>query len=1068
MLAVVAGAVAVPLLYRRVDEEIRRRVESRIAQHYHGLKVSIRSAELVEGKGIRVRDLSIVEPGAEGPRAEVLHIEEALFECSTQWNQLVQGDPSVRRVTVRRPTLRVTHRPDGAWSAAKLLPPPRFGDRPPEVTVESGVIEVFDPLKVPASTLTLRDVNLSLMPLAANSPLPTNLRSAPGEGQGVRASSSSPDALTLTLSQRERGPSDTRRLQGMFAGDGFRRVEVEGWVDLQAGTCSIRGQAEGLEVSPELRDCLPNPLAAKLLALGDLRGQGDLRFELSYDPAASLPLKYDVSGRLVRGRIDDARLPHALSDIRATVRVDNGGYAIDDLVARSGQATLRMACRRSGFESGSPLWLKAEVRQFDLDRALLNILPQYAQDIWNKYRPTGKVDADVQISFDGKVWRPEIAVRCLNVSFTHHKFPYRMEHGKGTLDLKDDRLKAVVTAYGGSQPVRLTAEVAHPFSNPTGWFEAKGDDIQLDEPLLAALPEKPREVVRSLDPRGTVNVYLRMWRDKPGEPMHQHLLLAANRCSVRYEKFPYPLSDVRGTLEMFDGAWTFRNIEGSNDKARVTGEGRLTPGLAGNELVLNLVGRDVPLAEDLRNALSPHIQQVWRDMRPRGAVDLTAEIRYLSDEKKFSVGVRAQPQRENASIEPVRFPYRLDHLQGVLVYRDGHVTFERCKAEHGSVKISSEGYCDFLPDGRWNIHFANLSADRIRTDRELIQALPERLRKAVGELNPTGTINLHGSLDFQRTGRPDEPLRSRWNVRLGLQQSNLQCGGLLLENVHGEVSLRGECDGRQLQSRGELAVDSLSYKDCQFTQVMGPIWIDDGRVLFGAWVDRRENGATATEATGPSQPPRPITAGLFGGKFYTDGWVALGPQPRYAVNATLTAADLARCARETAAGQHKLSGRILATADLAGSGRTRNTLSGRGTVRLSEADVYELPVMISLLKILSIRPPDQNAFSDATIDYRIEGEHIYLDRIDFHGDAISLRGKGEMDFQSAIRMTFYATVGRGELDLPVVKQVFSGASQQIMLIHVDGTLQNPETRREALPGVNRVLQELTGEAPNRK
>ena len=86
------------------------------------------------------------------------------------------------------------------------------------------------------------------------------------------------------------------------------------------------------------------------------------------------------------------------------------------------------------------------------------------------------------------------------------------------------------------------------------------------------------------------------------------------------------------------------------------------------------------------------------------------------------------------------------------------------------------------------------------------------------------------------------------------------------------------------------------------------------------------------------------------------------------------------------------------------------------------------------------------------VDYRIEGEHIYFDRINFHGDAISLRGKGEMNFQSQIGLTFYATVGRGELDLPVIKQVFSGAAQQIMLIHVDGTLQNPQTRKEALPG----------------
>ena len=68
----------------------------------------------------------------------------------------------------------------------------------------------------------------------------------------------------------------------------------------------------------------------------------------------------------------------------------------------------------------------------ELDRALLNILPHRLQAQWNKYLPAGQVDADVRLAFDGQTWRPEIAVRCLNVSFTHHKFPYRLEHGKGT------------------------------------------------------------------------------------------------------------------------------------------------------------------------------------------------------------------------------------------------------------------------------------------------------------------------------------------------------------------------------------------------------------------------------------------------------------------------------------------------------------------------------------------------------------------------------------------------------------------------------------------------------------
>jgi len=1057
VLTAVGGGAAAFFFYRQAGEEIRSRVESRLAQHYKDLKVSVRSAELVEGLGIRVRNLTILDPGAEGSSAELLTIEEAVFECPTDWQELIKGEPPVSRVHIRRPTLHATHRPDGQWSTAKLLPPPQFGNHPPEVIIENGTVEMLDPLKAATNNLLLRDVNLSILPVSVNTPLPLtgDKPSPPVPGPSMTPGNPAPASFAVRPGMR--------RVQGTFAGDGFRRVEFEGVLDVHNFAYSLRGKAETVDVSPELRDSLPSPLAAKLMAIGDLRGQGDLQFQASYDAASGAPIQYVLSGRLRRGRLDDPRLPHTLSDMRATFRVDNSGYTIDDFAARSGQGTLRMACRRAGFEPTSPMTLSAELRQLDLDHALLSILPQALQDQWNKYRPAGEVDADIQVSYDGKTWRPDVNMQCLNVSFTHHKFPYRVEHGKGSLLLKNDQVNLNLIAYAGSQPVRIAAEFAHPFSGPIGWLEVKGDDIQLDESIVTALPDKSRELVRSLAPRGSLNFYTRFWRDKPDENLHQHLLLTANRCSIRYDKFPYPLSEIRGALEMVDGAWTFRNLEGSNDRARVACEGSLTTGFKGNELILSFVGKDVPLEASLRDALSPHMQRVWHDSQPRGSIDLTAQIRYVSEDKTFSVGVQLQPQRENASIEPVQFPYRLDHFQGDIAYRDGHVTFSRCKADHGNVKVSAEGYCDFSPDGRWNVHFTDLTADRLRVDRdrELLQALPERLRKAVTELSPTGSINLRGSLDLARTGRLDEPLQSSWNMRLWMQQTRLQCGGILLENIHGNVTMLGGFDGQHLQTRGVLALDSVHYKDCQFTAVTGPLWIDDGRVLLGSWVDRRNNGVKTVE-NAPGPRPTPLTAAWLGGKFYLDGWATFEREPRYAFNATLTQADLTRCAQELAPGRQNLRGRILATADVTGSGRTRNTLIGRGTVELAEGNIYELPVMISLLKILSIRPPDQNAFSTARIDYRIEGEHIYFDRIDFHGDAISLRGKGEMDFQSNVHLTFYTTVGRGDVEIPGFKELIRSTSQQMMLIHIDGTLQNPETRKEVLPMLNRTLQEIIG------
>jgi hypothetical protein len=166
-------------------------------------------------------------------------------------------------------------------------------------------------------------------------------------------------------------------------------------------------------------------------------------------------------------------------------------------------------------------------------------------------------------------------------------------------------------------------------------------------------------------------------------------------------------------------------------------------------------------------------------------------------------------------------------------------------------------------------------------------------------------------------------------------------------------------------------------------------------------------------------------------------------------------------------GKQNLQGKIMANIQLQGTGTSRNALSGRGSLELCDADVYELPVMIALLKILSIRQPDQNAFSDATIEYQIQGDHIYFDRIEFMGDAVSLHGKdvGEMDFQSQIRLTFYATVGRGVLDVSPLKYILHGAAQQLLLIHVAGSLQNPEVSKEVLPAVNQTLQQLRGDLP---
>jgi hypothetical protein len=1023
---VVGAALAVPYFYHRMDEEVRARIESRIAEQYPGLRVSVRSAVLVKNEGVAIRGLSVLDPGAEGPGAELASYDECFLACRTELQDLMSGDLQVTRVTIRRPTLRMTRRPDGTWSAAKLLPLPKFGPGSPEVVIENGAIEVFDPTKNPMSTLMLRDVNLTFAAVAD--------------------------------SARRGGASQLRKVQGTLGGDYFRQVCFEGEVDPQQPSMAITGTVEGMDVSPELRSVLPGSLGSPLSILGTLRGQTALRFSVRYDASQPSPWWFDVAGRLVRGRLDDPRLPHPLTEIRASIRVNNQGYAIEDFVARSNQATIQMACRGSGFSTSSPLSLEANVRQLELDHQLLDILPEALQEQWHKYRPEGQVDAEIKLGYDGRQWTPELRLRCLNVSFTHHKFPYRLDHGRGMLQVKDGLLQMSLSAYSENQAVRVDAEVRNVFSDPSGWVEAKGEELPIDQKLLIALPERSQAFVRSLDMRGTISFEYRLSRDAPNEPSHQHLTIRLNRCWIRYDKFPYSLANVRGTLEMVDGNWLFRNLEGNNGASRVKGEGTLVATSAGNELLLHFRAAEVPLEEELRDALQPAMRQVWNVLKPRGVIDLVADMRYLEQTNQFDVSVRAEPRMDVSSIEPVQFPYRLEKLQGVLTYQGGRVTLEHCRAEHGAMKVATTGFCSFLPDGGWQLHLGGLTIDRLRVDRELMQAVPTRLRKVLADLNPSGPISLCGTFDMVRGGNPDEPVRSQWDTRLGLQQVGVDCG-TRLDNIHGNVSLTGGFDGQNFYSRGEFALDSLSYKDQQFTQILGPFWIDDQQALLGSWVGRRENRIQAGNGQ-PETPLRPLSAKIFGGNVYADAWVAFGAQPRYGIQASIVDADLTRCAREITGGHENLRGRVQGAVELRGFGRTCHNLSGHGNFHLRDANIYELPAMISMLKILSIRAPDANAFSKSDIDFRVEGEHIYFEKLDFNGDAISLLGKGEMNLQGETRLTFTAVVGRAELGMPVLRNIFTGASQQFMLIHVGGNLQNPDIRKEAFPGVNQALQQL--------
>ena len=1014
----VAGVIAALAVgATQVGEQVRLRVEARLRSELPGLAVQVRSASLVEGEGIVVRGVSIADPALPEPQRQLVAIDELHLACSTSLADLAGGAPLIKGVRVRRPTVHATRGADGTWSLARLAAgrePMRQAAVP--ITIEDGMLLVED-ARI-QKRIAVRQIGVGLTPA--------------GEALAVR---------------------------GSGVGELFERIEFSGSVVPVTGRFDVGGVLESLDVSQRLHELVV------ALGRGDwlagLRGRVGLEWRASGSFALPDEIAASARGRLEAGHFQHAALPFPMSDVSATFAADRSGVVCERLEAHSGSTLVRGSGRLAGWNAAADWDLIVEAERLLVGRHWEELLPPQLAAQWSKLLPAGEIDVRAQLARrDGRI-EPDVAVRCRNVSLTHYRFPYRLDRTVGTVTYKGSALALHLTGQAGGHPVHVAGAIDTSVAGGRGTIEVQGNEMRIDDALLAAMPPRSADIVRSLRGQGTFDFVFRHQRG-PEHPLgHANSLdIRLAQGSLSYAGFPYPLSNVTGIIRMEQGRWMIRGITGTNDTGVVQCSGGLEPNAdGGGELTLQLTGRGVVLEKELRDALPAGMRRIWDDVDPRGMAEFAATVRHDVKARRTTVELEAMPQGDTVSIEPSWFPYRLERLQGRLVWRDGQLRFEQIRGVHARTTVATDGRCRFTPDGGWHVSFERLSADRFRVDHDLLQALPAGLQQAVEGVKLRGLLSLDGTLDIYSTtptvmtlpgGRTEMvpgPAAASWDMALDMEQAAVDVG-VPVEHVHGGLRLRGQSDGRSWQALGELSLDSAMVRDVQLTAVRGPLAMDGGGVRFGAL------------AAGGNGGGRRLSARLADGALLVDGSAAAGPAGRFAVVASLQDADLQRLANEATATPQRYRGRLSGGIELNGSRAGTHSLSGRGQVRLRDADIYELPVVVALLKILRVKAPDRNAFGSSLVDFRIEGPHAYLDTIELSGDAISLVGTGEVDFDTNLKLSFRSIMGDAETQLPAMKRLLGGASGQFMLIHVDGTLAEPVTTTEAFPTLAAALQKL--------
>ena len=1058
------------LFQQTVHRQLRDRVQARISDELSdfGLTAKLGQARFYEGQGIQLVDLEVglANTNSNGPHSRI-EIYEVFLNASTTMTQLASSNLNIQSVQVRRAKLTVVRNENGQWDFQPIL-------------------ESLAAFKPESSTpISLTDCEIRIIDLSKSNGTPISLSN-----------------FNLYSQPREFEGRQITQLTGGFQSQAISQIDFTTYLDRQTQSWQSEVRATSAKLSGDLISVLPPNFRAEFKDLQSFSGRINLQAKahgrMSLDAMPTLSIEGDIADLT----IDDTRLPLPIRNVSANFFVNNVGFEIRDATGKLGLANFSGNYWQHGFLSRHQWHCDGKVNQFNLDQnpRLAQWIPAYCKKFCDEYSPVGTSNVEFDLTFDGRELKRKIIGELTDMSFSYINMPYKIENSVGKIYWIGDVCEFDLRSYSRNEIIELKGWARGLGKEPT--YEVNisvPGELPIDRKMHAAIAGKKKfsEVVDSFNLTGHVTGRGKIEKRVPGGETIKTFNVRLKRCSIRHDKFRYPIHNVKGLIQARNDNYSFVDLSGINSSGKVTCNGNWNPN---DGLNVRFLCNSVPLDDQLKFALKPEHREIWSGFRPRGTLDfIRVDLLLPNGSSEVDLEVEASMKKPTndteanyVSIYPVWFPYEINQLIGTVSIGNGEIKLTDCVGKHQRTQIYCQGAGTYS-EKSWDVTLGKLLVTPLKIDDDLLNAVPSELAPPIrklefsGLLGVEGEIHIGGSADDPRAASPPKtaefqtagiargqnrsfqsPARLNtsstslsWRLRLDMDQAKMQLG-LPVENVCGSVKLVGEYRGQKAECRGDLEIDSLSIYQTQITNIRGPILLDNFGVAAGQFAVGKSQPANSniSPIVNPKDALNSVTGNLHKGTVEFDAKMDSGANNEYEILARLANGCLTTGCREFGADTKNIAGESSGNIWLKGDNSGIHSQRGGGKIQVSNAKIYELPVVLSLLKILNVRQPSRTAFDSSNIDFTVQGENIYFKTIEFLGDAISLIGHGEMNLDREIDLNFYSIMGRNRYKIPVLSDLYRASSQEILWIKVDGTLENPQTHHNMFSQLNELNESI--------
>jgi AsmA-like C-terminal region len=627
-------------------------------------------------------------------------------------------------------------------------------------------------------------------------------------------------------------------------------------------------------------------------------------------------------------------------------------------------------------------------------------------------------------------------------------FPYPIKHLTGRLEIHDGLLyvENARMPHGNSTiniegTVRWKDKDALPTTRPMGPdLRVTASNLPVDDDLINAIPLAQRAWVQAGGITGKLDLDGHIFPnpgDNRGSDINYDFNATLHDGKVQPHDGEVTMSGLTGRLHLTPGRLELREISGVRGESAVAGHAQIDWNAGPPKVTITASARNLELTSSLYQMLPAPARKAWDVIHPQGSLDATLEFADTIGSAPDRLELLLTPR--NMSVTPGPIPYRLDQVQGEVFVSPNQVVLRDLTAVHGNAAISISGKGQLGDHQAWDM---KVSAQQLAVDDDLLHAVPDSIATVLKGLKVRGNIGIELSkLAYWPSGQADGATDGAdvdFAAKITMRGTSLDLG-LPATNVQGDIDLAGLVrNGRLFRLAGRCGADSLLLAGRAGSDFKLTLAKDSDDPVIQ--VPHVEGKFAAGDLAGSGQYAFPDN----------------GPS-KYDMSLVLRDADVQQL---TSPYDKELRGRLTASLQLGGTWNDPESRRGHGDVSVVGQKMYDIPVMLGLMQITNLALPLNSPFTEISTRYSMEGEKVVFEQIDLKSKDMTMSGSGELNFALKSVSLWLATRNPALIALPVVGPLLGGANQELLRIHIKGTIEEPKVTASTFDTVTTTVDQV--------